>query len=74
MAPNFDVSLSTISSSIIWAENTLEETEKIKGAFDSGYQGIQKLLTNAKIPYKKSKHHKLNEEEQEYQFNAINGL
>ena len=35
------------------------ESLKIKGLFDSGYQGIQKLLTNAVIPFKGSKYHKL---------------
>lgn len=42
------------------------ENKKIKGLFDSGYQGIQKLLTNAKIPFKKSKYHELTEEEKEF--------
>ncbi len=53
---------------ILKNSNVIEtlETKKIKGLFDSGYQGIQKLLTNAKIPYKKSKYHKLSEEEKEF--------
>ena len=42
------------------------ETKKIKGLFDSGYQGIQKLLTKANIPFKKSKYHELTEEEKEF--------
>lgn len=42
------------------------ERKKIKGLFDSGYQGIQKLLTYVKIPFKKSKYHELTEEEKEF--------
>lgn len=38
----------------------------IGGKFDSGYQGIQKELDNAIIPYKKSKYHELTEEEKEH--------
>lgn len=44
---------------------TLEDM-KIGGDFDSGYQGIQKELSNAVIPFKKSKNHKLTEEEKAY--------
>lgn len=44
---------------------TLEEM-KIGGKFDSGYQGIQKELSKAIIPIKKSKLHKLTEEEKEF--------
>ena len=44
---------------------TLEEM-KIGGDFDSGYQGIQKELSNAVIPFKKSKNHELTEEEKAY--------
>lgn len=39
---------------------------KIGGKFDSGYQGIQKFLSNSKIPYKKSKNHELTDEEKQY--------
>ena len=39
---------------------------KISGKFDSGYQGIQKELNNASIPYKKSKHHELTDAEREF--------
>ena len=42
------------------------ESKKLKGLFDSGYQGIQKLLTNAVIPYKKSKKHELTEDEKKF--------
>ena len=45
------------------------EKRKIKSLFDSGYQGIQKLLTNAVIPYKNSKYHKLSDEEKEFNTN-----
>lgn len=45
------------------------ESLKIKGLFDSGYQGIQKLLTNAIIPFKESKYHKLTDEEREFNTN-----
>ena len=38
----------------------------IGSKFDSGYQGIQKELDNAIIPYKKSKYHELTEEEKEH--------
>ena len=44
---------------------TLEEM-KIKGKFDSGYQGIQNQLSGAMIPYKKSKNHELTGEEKIY--------
>lgn len=44
---------------------TLEEMG-IGGKFDSGYQGIQKELTKAIIPKKKSKLHELTEEEKEF--------
>lgn len=40
--------------------------KKIGGKLDSGYQGVQKELDNASIPYKKSKNHELTEEEKEY--------
>lgn len=39
------------------------EEMKIGGKFDSGYQGVQKELSNAIIPKKKSKLHELTEEE-----------
>lgn len=42
------------------------EMKLIKGLFDSGYQGIKKFLTNACIPYKKSKNHELTEDEKKY--------
>ena len=42
------------------------EERKISGKFDSGYQGVQKELTNAVIPFKKSKNHELTEEEKEH--------
>lgn len=42
---------------------------KISGKFDSGYQGVQNLLNEASIPYKKSKYHDLTEEEKEYNKN-----
>lgn len=45
--------------------DTLEE-KGIGGKFDSGYQGVQKELTRAIIPKKKSKLHKLTEEEKEF--------
>lgn len=38
----------------------------IGGKFDSGYQGVQKELTKAVIPKKKSKLHDLTEEEKEF--------
>ena len=41
----------------------------ISGKFDSGYQGIQKELEQASIPYKKSKYHKLTAEEKEFNKN-----
>lgn len=41
----------------------------INGKFDSGYQGVQKELDNASIPYKKSKYHELTEEEKEHNKN-----
>lgn len=44
---------------------TLEEM-KIKGKFDSGYQGIQTQLSGAIIPYKKSKNHELTEKEKNH--------
>lgn len=40
--------------------------KKISGKFDSGYQGVQKQLNSASIPYKKSKNRELTEEEKEY--------
>ena len=39
---------------------------KIKGKFDSGYQGIQTQLSNAIISHKKSKNHELTEEEKNH--------
>ena len=42
------------------------EKMKIKGKFDSGYQGIQNQLSGAMIPYKKSKNHELTEEEKKH--------
>lgn len=39
--------------------------KKIKGKFDSGYQGIQNLM-DAIIPFKKSKYHELTEEEKSH--------
>lgn len=39
------------------------ENMKIKGKFDSGYQGIQNQLSGAIIPYKRSKYHELTETE-----------
>ena len=42
------------------------EERKISGKFDSGYQGVQKELTNAIIPFKKSKNHELTEEEKKH--------
>lgn len=45
--------------------STLEENQ-IGGRFDSGYQGIQKELSKAMIPKKKSKFHELSEEEKEF--------
>lgn len=45
--------------------NSLNEL-KIGGKFDSAYQGIQKLLSNSKIPYKKSKNHELTDNEKQY--------
>ena len=44
--------------------DTLNE-KGIKGKFDSGYQGIQNLMT-AIIPFKKSKYHELTEEEKNH--------
>ncbi len=44
--------------------STLKE-KKIKGKFDSGYQGIQNLM-EAIIPYKKSKYHELTEAEKNH--------
>ncbi len=44
--------------------DTLKE-KKIKGKFDSGYQGIQNLM-DAIIPFKKSKCHELTEEEKKH--------
>ena len=41
----------------------------ISGKFDSGYQGVQNLLTNSSIPFKKSKYHELTEEEKNYNTN-----
>ena len=41
----------------------------ISGKFDSGYQGVQKELEHASIPYKKSKYHELTTEEKEYNKN-----
>lgn len=38
----------------------------IGGKFDSGYQGLQKELTKASIPKKKSKKHELTEEEKKF--------
>ena len=38
----------------------------VKGLFDSGYQGIQKILTNAIIPYKNTKNHPLTDEQKEF--------
>lgn len=45
--------------------STLEE-KGIGGKFDSGYQGVQKELSRAIMPKKKSKLHELTEEEKEY--------
>ena len=45
--------------------SALEEKD-IGGKFDSGYQGVQKKLTKAIIPKKKSKLHELTEEEKEF--------
>lgn len=42
------------------------EDMKIKGKFDSGYQGIQEHLSGAIIPYKKSKHHELTDKEKKH--------
>ena len=41
----------------------------ISGKFDSGYQGVQKLLNNTSIPYKKSKYHELTQDEKTYNKN-----
>ena len=38
----------------------------IKGLFDSGYQGIQKILANAVIPYKNTKNHSLSDEQKQF--------
>lgn len=38
----------------------------IGGKFDSGYQGVQKELSKAVIPKKKSKNHELTDEEKEF--------
>lgn len=38
----------------------------ISGEFDSGYQGIQKELSKAIIPYKKSKNHELTDDEKKH--------
>lgn len=45
--------------------DTLEE-KGIGGKFDSGYQGVQKELSKAIIPKKKSKFHELTEQEKEF--------
>ena len=45
--------------------STLEE-KGIGGKFDSGYQGVQKELSRAIIPKKKSNLHPLNEEEKDF--------
>ncbi len=42
------------------------EEMNLGGDFDSGYQGIQKELSKAIIPYKKSKKHELTEEEKNH--------
>jgi len=47
---------------------TLNELD-ICGMFDSGYQGVQKELSKATIPYKKSKKHQLTKEEKEFNKN-----
>lgn len=44
---------------------TLEEMN-IGGMFDLGYQGIQNQLSNAIIPFKRSKYHELTEEEKKH--------
>ena len=46
----------------------LPELEKlgVGGKFDSGYQGVQKELSKAMIPIKKSKLHELTEEEKSF--------
>lgn len=45
---------------------TVLEEKKISGKFDSGYQGVQKELSKAIIPKKKSKLHELTNEEKEF--------
>ena len=42
------------------------EEMKISGDFDSGYQGIQKELSKAIIPFKKSKNHELTDGEKKH--------
>lgn len=42
------------------------ELKGIGGKFDNGYQGVQKELSKAIIPKKKSKLHELTEEEKEF--------
>lgn len=41
----------------------------IMGKFDSGYQGVQNLMTTSLIPYKKSKNHDLTETEKNHNKN-----
>lgn len=52
-------------SGIIDGLNELE----IRGKFDSGYQGVQNLLTNSTIPFKKSKYHELTKKEKSHNTN-----
>lgn len=41
----------------------------ISGKIDSGYQGVQKELERASIPYKNPKYHELTTEEKEFNKN-----
>lgn len=50
------------NSNIIGTLNDLS----IEGKFDSGYQGIQKIMDKVNIPYKNTKLHKLTDDEKKY--------
>jgi IS5 family transposase len=50
----------------IFKRHEIEIEEKIEILADSGYQGLQKIHANCKIPFKKTKLKKLTEEQKTY--------
>lgn len=66
---NYCTTIGTVHDSRILKESgvlPILEEKSIGGKLDSGYQGVQKELSKAMIPKKKSKLHELTLEEKEY--------